>query len=99
MASGHQPAKISISTGTSISGGTTCSWSARTRCCPFDLASAIYLVMSIVHAGAAPPLRTGIWMVAALLVTILVLSPTVAPYRRLIIHDRGAAAPVPARVD
>src|SRR5918993_4364210 len=48
----------STGTGTSTSGGTTCSWPSRTRCRPLGRASATCLPTAIIHSGPAPPTRT-----------------------------------------
>ena len=57
---------------------------------------------SIGQAAGGPALGwvgAAVSIPAALLGSALVLSPTVALYRRLIVRDRGAAAPVPAPAD
>ena len=57
---------------------------------------------SIGQAAGGPALGwvgNAVSIQAALLASALVLSPTIALYRRLIVRDRAAAAPVPAPAD
>ena len=74
----HDPVlyeKKSSSTGTSTSGGTTCSWSSKTSCRPSGRTSASCLPTSIIHSGLVPPERTRVGIVAAPATSVGIVPP------------------------